>query len=140
MTWYAAHIVMVVKYKGKTQRRFPAWENIVLVRAASEQSAIAKAEAIGRDAEGDDEGTFRWGGKAAAWEFSGVRKVTECCVPGATPVSGDEITYSELEFASLADAKRYGRGAPMSVRHDDQIRSLDEADLAETARPKRKPA
>ena len=139
MTWYAAHIVMVVKFKGRVQRRIPAWENIVLVRAASEQSAIAKAEAIGRDGEGDDDGTFRWGGKAAVWEFAGVRKVTECCSSGANPANGDEITYSELEFASLADAKRYGRGAAMTVRHDDQIRSLDDSEIA-AASPKRKPA
>ena len=139
MTWYAAHIVMVVKYKGRAQRRYPAWENVVLVRAASEQSAIAKAEAIGREGEGDDDGTFRWAGKAAAWEFAGVRKITECCVSGANPASGDEITYSELEFASLGEAKRYGGGAAMTIRHDDQIRAIEEPEVA-AASPKRKRA
>src|SRR5215468_4059584 len=61
MNWYAAHIVMVVKLKEGTQRRFPAWENIVLLSAASEAAALAKAEAIGRASEGDDDGSFRWG-------------------------------------------------------------------------------
>src|SRR5688500_6175478 len=138
MSWYAAHIVMVVRYKTRTQRRFPAWENIVLLRAGSEEAALAKAEAIGQANEGDDDGTFRWAGKPASWEFAGVRKITECALDGEKPASGDEITYSELEFDSLADAKRYGRGAAMAVRHDDQIRAINAAEAAPVTRAKRK--
>jgi hypothetical protein len=140
MNWYAAHLVMVVKLKGRPQRSFPAWENIVLVRAASEQAALAQAESLGRASAGDDDGTFRWGGKDAAWEFAGVRKVTECAFAGAKPTSGDEVTYSELVFDSLANAKRYARGAAMSVRHDDQIRTLDDVELEIEDKPKRKRA
>ena len=44
-TWYAAHLVLYVEKKTKSQRRFPVWENIVLIQANSEEEAIAKAEA-----------------------------------------------------------------------------------------------
>jgi hypothetical protein len=81
MTWYAAHIIMFVKTKGKRQRRFPVWENILFFQADSETDAFTKAEERGRLEEGDDDGTFRWGGKPAAWVFAGVRKLTTCAHP-----------------------------------------------------------
>jgi hypothetical protein len=140
MSWYAAHLVMIVKQKGQQQRRFPAWENIVLIKAASQQSAITKAEVIGAACARDDDGTFEWGGKPATWEFLGVRKVAECALAKNDPASGDEISYQELEFHSLADAKRYARGAAMSVMHNDQIRIVDDAELTTMSRPKRKRA
>ena len=40
MNWYAAHIVLIVRLEGASQRRVPAWENIVLIKAGSEHSAI----------------------------------------------------------------------------------------------------
>jgi hypothetical protein len=78
MSWFAAHIVMFVKVTGKRQRRFPVWENIVLIEADSEARAFAKAEQRGRLDEGDDGGSFRWGGQPASWVFAGVRKLTLC--------------------------------------------------------------
>ena len=140
MTWYAAHIVMVVRLKDRPQRRVPAWENVVLVQAASDESATRKAEAIGAASAGDEDGSFTWGGKPATWEFAGVRKVTECAFAGPKPVSGDEITYSELEFASLAAARRFARGDALAAFHRDQIGEEHEFDLASGGRIKRKPA
>ena len=83
MTWYAAHIVMLVRFKQGVQRRFPAWENIVLVQAQDENEALSKAESLGQRGAGDDGGSFKWDGKLATWEFAGVRKVTECALLGA---------------------------------------------------------
>jgi hypothetical protein len=140
MTWYAAHVVMVVKLKQSNQRRFPAWENVVLLQAASEEAALAKAEAVGDSSAGDDDGSFRWAGKPAVWEFVGVRKLTECALSGDRPAHGDEITFSELEFETLAAAKRYASGRMMSVRHEDQIEDLSEAEFAHVAKPRRKRA
>jgi len=134
---YAAHIVMVVRFKDRSQRRVPAWENVVLLQATSDESATSKAEAIGAAGAGDEDGSFTWGGKPASWEFAGVRKVTECALSGPKPASGDEITYSELEFESLAAARRFARGGAVSTIHTDQIADAD--DTAEAAaKPKRK--
>ncbi len=140
MNWYAAHIVMVVKYKSAQQERFPAWENVVLLRAVNEASALTKAETIGLECAGDDDGAFRWAGKAATWQFAGVRKITECALAGEKPASGDEITYSELIFSSLAEANRYAQGAAITVLHDDQIQPLDSANKLPAVRSRRKPA
>ena len=38
--WYAAHIVMYVKRKGRAGAKVPIWENIVLLRAGSEEEAF----------------------------------------------------------------------------------------------------
>lgn len=133
MTWYAAHVVLMVKYRRGPQRKFPAWENIVLVRADSEAQAFAKAEALGQAATGDDDGSFLWRGKAATWEFAGVRKIVECCLMTERPGEGDELTYNELEFDSLTAVKQFARGLPAAARYDEQLRVLDEP-----AAPKRK--
>ena len=140
MTWYAAHIVMLVRFKQGQQRRVPAWENVVLIQAADERSAIAKAEAIGAAECGDGDGSFRWAGKPATWEFGGVRRLCSCALTGDRPASGDEITYHELEFESLAAAKKYAAGQPLLVQHQDQIRELSDSELAESSKARRKRA
>jgi hypothetical protein len=111
MRWYAAHIVMAVQLKNGKQIRFPVWENILLVAAATEDAAFAKAEAHGRAEEGDDGGTFRWGGKPARWVFAGVRKLTECVSPEERPGDGTEITFNELGVRFGESGGRF-RGRP----------------------------
>jgi len=131
MTWYAAHIIMAVKYKRGVQRRFPVWENVVLIQAATEAQAFAKAEAIGLRDASDDDGSMYWGGRLARWEFSGIRKLTECALLSERPSDSDEVTYHELEFTSSAAVERYANGQPAEARHVDQIRLM--------ARPERQP-
>ena len=59
---------------------------------------------------------------------------------GDRPASGDELTYHELEFESLAAAKRYAGGESVSVRHRDFIRTVGEDAKSEESKPKRKRA
>jgi Domain of unknown function (DUF4288) len=94
-TWFAAHIVMYVEYKEGQQSTFPVWENSVLIEASSEEQAFTKAETRGREAAGDDGGTFRWGGKRASWVFGGVRKLTLCEDPDERPGDRSEVSYVE---------------------------------------------
>lgn len=98
--WYAAHLLMYVKRKNDADRNIPVWENIVLIKADSEESAFAKAEEHGKRDEGDDDGTFRWGGQPARWVFAGVRKLTQCEDPEKRPGHGSEISYTEFEVKS----------------------------------------
>jgi hypothetical protein len=121
MSWYAAHLVLYVKLKEHRQDRFPVWENIVLIRAGSEEEAIAKAEQRGREEEGDDEGTFRWGGKPAQWVFAGVRKLTACQGADKRPADGTEISYIEMEAASREVIEKLLDGEPASVRVVDRF-------------------
>jgi hypothetical protein len=127
MNWFAAHIILVVKFKDHSQTRFPVWENIVLIRADSEEEAIAKAEARGRDDEGDDDGTFRWGGKPAVWVFVGVRKVTLCEDAGKRPGDGTELSYLEFEAPSMAAVEKLIDGTPVRLTLKEKFPTIREA-------------
>ena len=40
MTWYAAHIILAVRLKEQKQKRFPVWENVILIEAKTEAEAF----------------------------------------------------------------------------------------------------
>ena len=117
MTWYAAHLVLYVKYKEHAQDRFPFWENIVLVAADTEDEAFAKAEERGRADEGDSQGSFHWDGKPATWVFAGIRQLILCQDEKERPGDGTEVTYNELEAGSLEELNRFVEGETAAVRY-----------------------
>lgn len=122
MSWYAAHLILYVKLKDQHQKRFPLWENIVLIKAGSEEEAFAKAEQRGREEEGDDDGSFRWGGKPAEWVFAGVRKLTSCQDPDKRPNDGTEISYTEMEADSREAIEKLVAGQAVSVKVTERFR------------------
>jgi hypothetical protein len=143
MTWYAAHIVMFVEFKTGEQRRFPVWENIVLIKAQSEEDAFAQAERQGRAEEGDDGGSFRWGKHPARWIFAGVRKLTECEHSNEIPGSGTELSYTELEFDSRESIEKLVAGKPVDARFNDRFHPVAKRNPHTVEQPKprrRKPA
>lgn len=119
MSWYAAHIVLYVKLKKQPQKRYPLWENIVLLRADSEENALAKAEQRGRDDAGDDAGTFTWKGKPAEWVFAGVRQLIRCQDETQRPKDGTEVSYSEMEVESREAVGKFVHGEPVRVKFRD---------------------
>lgn len=127
MTWFAAHVVMYVKWKDGPQKRFPVWENVVLLKAESEDEAFDKAEQHGREGEGDDDGSFRWGGHPATWVFAGVRKLTACANADKRPNDGTEITYTELEVDSPEAVRKLVEGQAVSVRVKDRFPMVHDA-------------
>lgn len=116
MNWYAAHLVLYVRFKDDRQPHYPAWENIVLLEADDDDLALGKAERRGREDEGDDDGTFRWGGRPATWVFAGVRKLNRCGDLGPGVEDGVEVTFNELAFDTLADVERFVREEPVTAR------------------------
>lgn len=140
MKWYAAHVVMSVSLKSHTQDTFPAWENIVLVAARSQSEAFSRAEDYGRQEEGDEDGTFVWGGKPACWIFQGVRKLTECALLGQRPDDGDEVSFNELEFESLAAIEKFAAGESATAKFHDRFRAPKRSKAGVTSKPKRKGA
>src|SRR4051812_46950139 len=99
MAWYAAHAVMVVRFKAGRQGSFPVWEHVLLIDARSPASAWRKALRRAKQDAGDSSGTFRWGGRRAEWVFAGLRKVVAVAhqSPGGGLGDGDEITWCEYE-------------------------------------------
>lgn len=126
MHWFAAHLLVWVKLKQKVQQRYPLWENIVLIKAASEEEAFAKAERRGREQAGDDDGTFRWGGEPAEWVFAGVRKLTLCEQDEARPGDGTEVTYLEMEVDSKSALSRLLKGEPVRMMLRDNFGGEEE--------------
>ena len=122
MTWYAAHIVMYVQLKDKLQDRFPVWENIVLVKADSEDEAFAKAEQRGREEAGDDDGSFRWAGSPAVWVFAGVRKITSCESPEKRPADGTEVSFLEMEASSKEAIAKWLDGEAVAMKFTEKMR------------------
>jgi hypothetical protein len=104
---------MAFLLKTSEQKRFPVFENIFLVRAGSWHEASAKAAKLGRQEEGDADGSLRLWGKPAECRFVGVRQVVEC---DERPRDGTEVSYNDLEFASLRDVKRFADGRAVSMR------------------------
>ncbi|MDL2320838.1 DUF4288 domain-containing protein [Desulfosarcina sp. OttesenSCG-928-B08] len=128
MTWFAAHAIMYVQYKHEKQGTYPVWENIYLIEAASDNEAYEKAQARGREDEGDSSGTFEWDGKQATWIFAGIRKIIECrnsadqlihAPLDDRPGDGTEITYSELEVKNKEDLEKLINGDPVFLIYEE---------------------
>ena len=113
--WYAAHILMFVKRKNNPAEKIPVWENVVLIKADSEEVAFAKASERGQQDARDDDGTFRWAGQPAEWVFAGVRKLTLCEDPEKRPGDGTEISYTEMEVDSEQAISNLLAGKPTTL-------------------------
>src|SRR5262245_5238541 len=96
MSWFAASAVMYVRFKDGVQDRYPVWENVLLVQAATHEEAEEAARDLARREEGDSEGSFHWSERPAEWVFAGIRKTVEVSHRGEALGHGDEVTYSEL--------------------------------------------
>ncbi len=121
MSWFAAHLIMSVRLKAKQQRRFPVWENIVLIEADSEKQAFQKAERRGRLDEGDDDGTLTWGGHPATWVFAGVRKLTSCEDSQSPPGDRTEISFLEFELDSVESVRKLAEGQQVKMQSHERF-------------------
>jgi len=115
MTWYAAHVIMLVKFKDEIQDKYPFWENIILIEAQDSEAAFAKAEARAKLDEGDDNNSFTWDERPATWQFAGIRKLLTCKDETERPTDGTEITYSDMEVSNEADFARLLNGETVTV-------------------------
>ncbi|MBI3823905.1 MAG: DUF4288 domain-containing protein [Planctomycetes bacterium] len=117
--WYAAHIVMYVRRKHKPLPKVPVWENIILIKAESEEEAFAKAEERGKQDASDKEDDFLWAGEPAEWVFAGVRKLTLCEDAEKRPGEGTEVSYLEMELPSEPSRWNWLDGKPTNLKSTD---------------------
>jgi len=113
MPWYGVHVVMAVRFKDGNQNAFPAWENLFLVEAATPAAAERRGQKLGQEIAGDAGGSMQWNGRAARWEFIGVRKSVE--ISGKAPLKhepgdGTEVSYNKMEFDGEQALRDYARG------------------------------
>jgi hypothetical protein len=117
MMWYAAHVIMYVVFKDGQQGNYTVWENVFLVEGTDDRVALKKAEDLGRNAEGDANGSMKWQGRPASWAFAGVRKVVKCDSDRDPPHDGTELTYSEFLVDNMNVLRELAGGR--RVRIDD---------------------
>lgn len=111
MTWYAAHIVMQIAVNGR--KDVVAWENIVLVQASTVEEAYDKADEIGREGEGDSNGTLELEGDPARMIYRGTRRLVTLSSPTDNennPTDGCEITYLQIKLDSQDALRDYLEG------------------------------
>lgn len=70
--WYWAWLVRMTVPKRQARGAAQVWRNLVLVQARNAEEAIAKAETLGRSADGDANGGLLIDGKPARSTFVGV--------------------------------------------------------------------
>lgn len=121
MAWYAAHLIVYFRRQRKKQTRFLVWENIVLIQAATEEEAFAKATKRGRqDAEGGN-GGIHFGKEPAELVFGGVRKLVLCQDEDRRPKDGTEVSYIEMEVRSEEALRKLIAGEPVSATLVDRF-------------------
>jgi hypothetical protein len=126
MAWFAASVVMYFRLKDGPQDEFSIWENVYLIDAPDGAQAHAKAEALGKLGEGDDDGSLRLDGKPAEQVFGGVRKVLSCApsltgqaVDNSVVEDGMEATFSTFTVGSREDLEAFIRGESVQVIYEE---------------------
>jgi Domain of unknown function (DUF4288) len=110
MDTFAAHIIMATTWEGQTS--VFVWENIVIFSAPDGKGAFEKAKEYGAS-DAAAQADLTCDGQPAKMIFLGVRKVISCVDPLPAECDGIEVTYHELVFSSMDDAKRYASGEPV---------------------------
>jgi hypothetical protein len=118
MPWFAASVIMHIRYKDGIQDKYPVWENVLLIDAPTSEEALQKAERAGREREGDSDGSLTWEGRPAEWVYSGIRKLITVSNPNSIeniPDDGAEVSYSEFEVPDDISLSRLVKGEEVPV-------------------------
>jgi hypothetical protein len=91
--------------KHEASESIPVFENVFLIHAAFASDATLHGIEIGRDEEGDSDGSVAWDDKPAVQKFVGVRKTVLCVDPANRPRHKTEVTYSRFSVSSMANVE-----------------------------------
>ena len=118
MSWYAAHIIMSIKFKDTEQEEYPTYENVILIEANSDDEALSKAEKRGKadEIKSDD---FTWNEHSAMLVFEGIRKLIDCEDPNTLPCDGTEITYSQMIVETQEELSKLACGDSTVVKYEE---------------------
>jgi hypothetical protein len=109
---------MHICFKDGKQDKYTVWENVLLIDAPSNEEALQKAETLGREQEGDEDGSLTWAERPAKWVYSGIRKlltVSNLSSVENVPADGAEISYSEFEVSDDVSLSRLVNGEEVTV-------------------------
>ena len=133
MSWYAAHILVYLKYLEETQDLYDIQENIVLVEASDSQAAWTIADELGKKYESDMlTGPEK---KPARWTYGGIRVVIECQdvepetlnqPPDFKPKHATEVTYLPYTVKSVETLNKLIKGEAVDISLEDSNRLTEE--------------
>lgn len=109
--WYWAWLVRMTVPKRQARGSAQVWRNLVLVQARNAEEAIAKAEAVGRSADGDADGGLVFDGKPARSVFVGV---SDAGLVDSTLSDGVEVMF-QFERVNQGKAMSLARARPALV-------------------------
>lgn len=124
--WFAAHVLMVVKTKKRRQTRFPVFENILLVSAATAPEALETAKRFAQREAGVG-GEVLLEGVPAQLTFGGIRKVVSCSATfeGSEDGyvhkvhNGMEASYLRFSVRGTAALERLIAGKSVTVTYEE---------------------
>ena len=118
--WYCAHAIFYFEFKYEEQDSYLVHENVYLIQAVDESSAMGKAIKIAKENEDLSENNhLELNEKPARYLFSGIRKlitVSNYDKENEDIIESDvEATYSELEVDNLNQVKKLSEGSFVEV-------------------------
>ncbi|WNG57207.1 DUF4288 domain-containing protein [Archangium gephyra] len=131
MAWYAAHVVLYFEVDPAVDGPVSVMENVYLIEANDDDTALRKAEELGRSDCGDSGGTLKMDdGRPAEVRYGGIRKLisprrsVERSIqspgePNDLVEDGTEATYSRFVVSNREDLKTLVSGQPVSVLYEE---------------------
>ena len=118
--WYCAHAIFYFEFKYEEQDSYLVHENVYLIQAVDESSAMEKAIEIAKENEDlSEDNHLELNEKPVRYLFSGIRKlitVSNYDKENEDIIeSGVEATYSELEVDNLNQVKKLSEGSFVEV-------------------------
>ena len=118
--WYCAHAIFYFEFKYEEQDSYLVHENVYLIQAVDESSAMGKAIEIAKENEDlSEDNHLESNEKPVRYLFSGIRKlitVSNYDKENEDIIeSGVEATYSELEIDNLNQVKKLSKGSFVEV-------------------------
>ena len=120
--WYCAHAIFYFKLKYKEEQdSYFIHENVYLVQANDADEAMEKSLEYAREEEDStkDDSLVLNGKEPVCFIFAGIRKLSDedaaLISDEDTPISGCELTYSELEVDTLEEVEKLANGEFVDV-------------------------
>ena len=118
--WYCAHAIFYFEFKYEEQDSYLVHENIYLIQAVDESSAMGKAIEIAKENEDlSEDNHLELNEKPVRYLFSGIRKLITVSnydkENEGIIENGVEATYSELEVDNLNQVKKLSEGSFVEV-------------------------
>lgn len=118
--WYCAHAIFYFEFKYEEQDSYLVHENVYLIQAVDEFSAMGKAIEIAKENEDlSEDDHLELNEKPARYLFAGIRKlitVSNYDKENEDIIeSGVEATYSELEVDNLNQVRKLSEGSFVEV-------------------------